>query len=337
MLLNIDGFDYYTTADLTKRFSSISGSPTISSSAGRRSGGALSTSSSATVTKTLPAAVTSFVWGAAVRPSTLATSSAPTFVRFLDAGTAQLELRFNLDGTVSVLRNGTLLSTSGATIPVAAFNYIEFKATINDTTGSYELRLNGSSITSGSGVDTKNTANASITQYSMGYSNAQAASVLLWDDHYFLDTTGSDNNNFLGDCRIDTLFPTSDGNYTQFTPSTGSSHFALVDETAPNTTDYNESATVGQRDSYGLQNLTPLVAGDVFGVQVNAAVLKDDAGARSASTFVRSGTTNGDGTSASLSTSQTILAQIYEKNPDGTVDWTVTSINAMEAGLRVSA
>ncbi len=47
--------------------------------------------------------------------------------------------------------------------------------------------------------------------------------------------------------------PTSDGFYTQWTPSTGTSHFALVDETPCNgTTDYNSTTVVGNRDSYGV-------------------------------------------------------------------------------------
>ena len=49
------------------------------------------------------------------------------------------------------------------------------------------------------------------------------------------------------------ILPTSDGTYTQWTTSTGSSHFALVDESSCNgTTDYNFTTTVGGRDSYGV-------------------------------------------------------------------------------------
>jgi Fibronectin type III domain len=49
------------------------------------------------------------------------------------------------------------------------------------------------------------------------------------------------------------IMPTSDGTYTQWTPSTGMSHFALVDEAACNgTTDYNSTTVVGNRDSYGV-------------------------------------------------------------------------------------
>jgi hypothetical protein len=49
------------------------------------------------------------------------------------------------------------------------------------------------------------------------------------------------------------LVPVSDGAYTQWTPSTGSAHYALVDESTCNgTTDYNSTNTVGNRDSYGI-------------------------------------------------------------------------------------
>jgi hypothetical protein len=50
-----------------------------------------------------------------------------------------------------------------------------------------------------------------------------------------------------------TLLPTSDGYYKQWKPSTGSTHYTLVDETACNgVTDYNATSTISKRDSYGI-------------------------------------------------------------------------------------
>src|SRR5437868_12337378 len=49
------------------------------------------------------------------------------------------------------------------------------------------------------------------------------------------------------------LPPSSDGNYLQWTPSAGTTHYTLVDESACNgTTDYNSTGTIGNRDSYGV-------------------------------------------------------------------------------------
>lgn len=50
-----------------------------------------------------------------------------------------------------------------------------------------------------------------------------------------------------------TLLPVSVGNYNQWTPSTGTTHYTLVDESSCNgNTDYNSTTTVGNRDSYGV-------------------------------------------------------------------------------------
>lgn len=49
------------------------------------------------------------------------------------------------------------------------------------------------------------------------------------------------------------LLPSSAGEYLRWTPSTGTTHYTLVDESACNgTTDYNSTNTVGNRDSYGV-------------------------------------------------------------------------------------
>ena len=50
-----------------------------------------------------------------------------------------------------------------------------------------------------------------------------------------------------------TLLPTGDGFYTAWTPSTGSTHYTLVDElTCNGTTDYVSTTGVGNRDSYAV-------------------------------------------------------------------------------------
>lgn len=49
------------------------------------------------------------------------------------------------------------------------------------------------------------------------------------------------------------LLPVNDGNYTQWTPNSGTSHYTQVDESSCNgNTDFNRETTVSQRDSYGL-------------------------------------------------------------------------------------
>ncbi|MBZ5722929.1 MAG: hypothetical protein LAO03_21520 [Acidobacteriia bacterium] len=48
------------------------------------------------------------------------------------------------------------------------------------------------------------------------------------------------------------LVPTYEGYYKEWKPSTGSTHYTLVDETPCNSTDYNATTTIAKRDSYGI-------------------------------------------------------------------------------------
>ncbi|MBA3588311.1 hypothetical protein [Methylibium sp.] len=335
----IDGGDHYVTADITKKWSANTGA-TIAAT-GRRGGGAirfLTAGTSNYLTKTLGAQA-SWVVGFAFEFSA---AGALVVARFTDAGTAQCELRQNLDGTLSVTRNGTALTngTSVLALSTSTFYYIEWKVTIADSiaANSCKVRVNGADvITVATGQDLKNTANASANAFAIGRVAVTASGSSTFDDIYICDGTGSTNNDFLGDVRIDTLYPNADGAFSQFTPSTGTSHFALVDEATPNTTDHNDGATIGHRDSYAFGNLDALTSQTVYGVQVNAAIMKDDAGAKSASTFARSGSTNTDGASAALGTAQVYVSQVYEFDPNTAAAWTEATVNAAEFGVRVTA
>jgi hypothetical protein len=58
---------------------------------------------------------------------------------------------------------------------------------------------------------------------------------------------------FIGTAYASSLtgLPKADGTYAQWTPSTGTAHWSLVDEAACNgTTDYVSVTTTGNRDSY---------------------------------------------------------------------------------------
>lgn len=232
---------------------------------------------------------------------------------------------------------GTVLATSVQTLPTASFSYIELKATIHSSTGAYELRVNGVTWVSGTGANTQSTANATTNQILVGPAASLSASLSrYYDDLYICDTSGSTNNDFLGDCRVDTLLPNADGTYTDFTPNSGSNHYSRVAEGAPDTTTYVTSSTVDQKDTYAFQDLTA-VTGTIKGIQVNNAALKDDAGARSIANVVRSGTTDAVGSTVALSTSQLIYSSVHETDPNTSAAWTESGVNSMQAGVKVAA
>jgi hypothetical protein len=338
-LIFFDGFETYATADILKDWTLTSGAVSINATGGRRGSGAAyapNNSAAGYITKTLPAAVSTVIVGFSLNLSALPTLNTRSVLRLLDAGTQQFEINVNIDGTLSVSRNATVLATSAGSIPVASDQYIELKVTIHDTLGAFELRLNGNTILSATNVDTKNTANAFINGVSLGPQYTVAVCTAKYDDFYVLDTSGATNNDFLGDVRIDAIYPNADGAYTSLTPSTGSSHFALVDEATPNTTDYNSSSTPAAKDSYGMTSPPVLTSEIIFAVRAKVAALKDDTGARSIKVGVRSGAVDSVSAAQALSTTQLYYSNIHETDPNTGAAWLPAGVDALETLVEIA-
>lgn len=157
----MESFDHHVTADLTEKWTTVTGSPTISAGNGRRSTACLRTTTQGWyLTKTLDAQAT-WIVGVAFRASAAFAGTAMPIIQLLDAGTLQCDVRINSDGTISVTRNATVLGTSVFALSTSVWYYIEFKCLISDASGTYEVRVDGSNKVSGTGADTKNTANNS--------------------------------------------------------------------------------------------------------------------------------------------------------------------------------
>lgn len=337
-LLFFDGFDHYVTADFTKKWTSMTATCAVTAAAGRRGGAAVVTgATSGSLSKTLASAISTGILGAAVKIAT-AVVNARSILSYTDAGTVQASLRINVDGTLSVMRGintGTVLATSVLALSAATFYYIEFKCTIHNTTGSYEVRVNGVNWVSGSSADTSSTANNTANGISVGW-DGNPNCIATIEDVYVCDTSGPRCNDFLGDVRVDLLTTVGDGTYTDFTPDTGTAHWSRVADVAPDTSSYVTSSTSGHKDTYQFGDLTA-VTGTIHGIQVCNAALKDDAGARSIANVVRSGSTDEISATVALSTSQLFNVSVHETDPNTSAAWTEAGVNAAQFGVKVAA
>lgn len=230
---------------------------------------------------------------------------------------------------LSVYRGTTLLGTGTISFPLNTWVYVEFSFTIHDSAGAYELKINEVSSVSATGVDTKNGGTGTVDTIELKSPPATA----YYDDVYIKsDTT------FLGDCRVERLLPSGNGNSSSWVGSDGNStdNYALVDETSPNgDTDYVKSTTLNAVDSYALADLAT-ASGTVHGVQYLAYLRKDDAGSRSAAPLVRIGSTDYPGTAVALGNSYVYLREVKETSPATATAWTISEINGMEYGAKVT-
>jgi hypothetical protein len=328
----MDGADHYSTGQITRKWTTMSGG-TILAAGGRRGTNALGLGNTVVYTKVLDNQAT-WIVGFCLKISTLTTFGTGILCALTDAGTEQVSLRMDATGHLIVSRAGTTLATSVAMVAVGE-SYIEWKITISDAAGTYDVRLNNVSILSGSAVDTKNTANAFANTIKFGDSFLNSAAAI--DDIYVCDGTGAaPNNTFLGDVRVDATYPVGVGANSGMTPIAGANWTNVDENPANDDTDYVSSAVAATKDTYDCTNITHNPTA-IYGVMVTMVARKDDAGARSICSVTRSGGTDNDGATQALSTTYAHYTEIVALDPNGAIAWTKTNLNAAEFGSKVAA
>ena len=233
--------------------------------------------------------------------------------------------------------SGSLIASTSAGTLDGNWHYIEMYATINATTGQVTVRVDGRQVINFTG-NTKNggtSTNIDAIRFRTGRYVSSPNCVISIDDFYVCDATGVVNNTFLGDVRVQSMLPNAAGSSTQLAPTGSANNYANVSEVPYVSTTYNSSSTVGQRDTYGLSDLTASTT-TVYGLQSVAHMQKSDAGAASARVALKSGASVYYDTTQSLSTSATSYVQMRETDPATAAAWTVTGANALEAGMEVA-
>lgn len=336
----IDGFDHYTThAQLLCKYNGAGSSSYVVLDDGRRAGSQAVRlyAGSGFIIKSFEEQDT-WVAGVAIKLEKLPTGNGAVFM-FLDAGgDPQACLCVNAAGALVLKRggtSGTTLATSTETLQAAKWYYIEGKITIANSGGTFSACINGRECASYTGD----------TRYSYSYEKAIAikmygmpSAVKVWyDDLYICDGTGSSHNDFLGDVRVDTLFPSASGSAAEFTATGSVNNWENVDDTSPDEdTTYNVSDTVGHKDSFGFSDLSAL-GSSVIGVQANILARKDDAGTRLLRGVLRTGSTDYEGGDFSLADSYMNLIQTWPQNPNTAAAWTEAEVNAAEFGYKVQS
>ena len=336
----IDGFDHFTTfAQFLYKYNETGSTSYVSLDTGRRSGSNAVKlySTSGYVTKTLDDQATWTV-GAAVKIASLPSSTGTIFQFRDNTGTVQASLCVSVTGSLALYRgttSGTLLASSANALLGGSWNFIEAKITIADSGGTFEARVNGDVWVTYTG-DTKYSSTLA-TANSIRLYGLPSAINSWYDDFYICDATGTVNNSYLGDVRVDTLFPSGVGASAQFMPTGSATNWENVDEASPDEdTSYNASETAGNIDSFTFADLTALNA-TIMGVQANILARKDDAGTRLLRAVARVGSTNYEGTDLTLSDSYVDQRTIWNQNPATTAAWTEAEINAAEFGYKVQS
>lgn len=251
-----------------------------------------------------------------------------------DSSNNQLVCQAPYTGTIHI-------SSGNGTFDADTTYYVECKVTINDTTGSIELRIDGDVIGTATSIDTRySTYDLGVTSILLAGQGTSDVNTAFYDDVYVTDSAGSSPyNSFLGPIDVQTLFPDGNGNYSNLTGSDSNQtdNYLLVDESPDpdDDTTYVESDTEGDEDTYTFDNLVGATGKTIRGAIGYVVAKKTDVNAKYIRPMFRVNSTDYVGTSFALSEGYTVHQQIQQVNPNTSTDWTPTTIDGLEFGQEV--
>lgn len=235
----------------------------------------------------------------------------------------EIQVNGNAELGISVWRGvpggtGTVIGSSAPNLlTVGTWFWLEAKLITGTGTASIEVRLNGDTILTITGLTV-----GQVTGYGIGKPSHSGYTIsnVKFDDWIVGDT------DFFGERRCVTTFPDADTVEADWTPSSGSSGFAMIDETTPSDADYIEAANPGDISEFEKASIG-IGTNDVAGVVVIARALKTDAGANSFRIGVHSGAFVQNSDEKLPNTTVAYFSEIFPLDPNGDIPWTRNAID----------
>lgn len=244
----------------------------------------------------------------------------------------------NSANEVRIYRGNTALATSnGLNFQPDTWYYIEIKVYAHNSSGTCNVRVAEGG---GNMIEVINFSGATLHR-SFSYSRVLwrivSGELYRLDDLYICDGSGSDCNDFLGNCRVETLSPTADI-LTDWTPLTPSNLWDNIEEDRMDVR-YIHDTTTGNQALFEITDLTINVASEtVKGVMVCC----DSQTTNSFLGYPKCITQNGSGGSIQDTgnfmpgTNEPLdYSVIMENDPDGN-PWTPNTVNDLRIGVEVS-
>lgn len=256
-----------------------------------------------------------------------------------NTGSGLVYLRINGTRNIEIVTaGGTVIATSTSIMQSGIWHYIELRVKINGASGLVEMYVDGGPDVPATTVNLGTTPVGGI-DFWVHVNGGYDEPCEYWvDDVYLLDRNSgvAPHNDYLGDCRIETLIPVAPGASSGWTPLAGA-NWAAVDEMSGTFPDgdatYVTAQNTGDLDLYVCSDMSTINA-LVYAVQANLTARKDTAGFKQIKPVTRQGGSNYGGAPMTLSTSYITKQEIFEKDPTGSL-WTPATVNGDQYGMEV--
>lgn len=214
------------------------------------------------------------------------------------------------------------------------WNYIEILAGIDASAGAITINCNGQNVCTLSGLNTQVTSRANFDTITI------SAGTLTFDidDFYVADTTTGPGlitfASFAGDVRVATQQPISNGASTQWTPLTGTNWGEVSEVHNDGDTSYNSTTTINNKDLFHFAALAATIT-SVLAVQIVGSYRKDDAGVHTMEQHLVSSSTEVAGVTQFVPLGYVYFDDLWTVDPNTAAAWTITAVNALQAGYKL--
>ena len=334
-LLFFTGFENLTSR-LTGLFND--GSSAFNSSVGRHGGKAIEqTGSAATRYADIPIKVTpgssTIIVGYAIYLTSQYTAASERMCEVTlscEAGGTCFHIRRDTAGAGGVnyaVYNSANVKIAGSEFAMGGletWTYVEVKAFCHPSAGTMEVRVDGTTVWSGSGLSIQSGGlpdTFDLACYRYG----------RYDDFYFCDDTGATHNDFLGPVKITGHLPIADI-AKGFTSTNGSTHYTELDEVSFDTTTYVTATTgTGITDTFTVEPISLSGGEQIAAVRVNAIAKTTSAGAAPLSLIA-----NNQESASVLTSASDHIYSLLTTTSDGTNGWTESSFNSAAFGIKAA-
>ena len=251
---------------------------------------------------------------------------------FRQGGNIVCSLNINSDGSVNIRSSGGFSSPNSAPNLVQnnTYAYFELSCSLSGNVVTATARVNGFVVLTGVTYSVGGSTNFDSV-YPEGPGGGATGYI---DDLYICDGTGGVNNGFLGAVRIYSGTPVADSTPLDWTTSTGTTHYVLVNEIPPdNGTTFVSDNVVGDQDQYLHATGSPPVGDKILAVQHCIDLNLAESGSRQVSSCIN-GTPHG---AATITTTFHIYTQPYDVNPVTGTSWKIADFATLPIGVDVTA
>jgi hypothetical protein len=233
--------------------------------------------------------------------------------------------------------NTVLATTSTLNLQPSTWYYVEMKVNAHNTTGTCNVRIaEGSTATPVEVISFSGDTLHRSDPYCRVQFHIVSSELLLIDDMYVCDDSGTTCNDFQGNCKVETLSPVADVE-TDWLVNTGSDLYAVIDEDRMDA-NYIYDYTSGNQATFETTNLSGNNTNNIRGVMLCC----DSHQTGNSVSYAKGLTQNGSGGTIQHTANYAPGADeplcwthIMEENPDGD-PWTESLVNDLRIGVELS-